>query len=263
MIPLGLALEYASENLRSDPEVVLAAVNNYGSALHWASEELRSDHEVVLAAVNNDKDGPPGVVLQYASAELRFDRQVVLAAVNSNGRSLQYTSEELRSDPEVILSTAKENSPSLRYAMGDLLSCTTSESIEFVETLLQTLVENDCDFIHPCDGREVLPKLKVILTCLSHKLTAVDDFSDFSFRCDVTPSVLARRWIARLEETQWCLARACQNAKVSMDAQRTMEQFTNIARDYQTARELLTYSNIIYMSMDVCGASVDDGFVDW
>lgn len=47
----GLALYYASDELRNDKEVVLVAVGNDGWALRYASKELRNDKEVVLEAV--------------------------------------------------------------------------------------------------------------------------------------------------------------------------------------------------------------------
>ena len=70
--------------MEADKEVVLAAVQQDGLALQFASEDLRADREVVLAAVQQH-----GLALQYASAELRADREVVLAAVQQNGEALR------------------------------------------------------------------------------------------------------------------------------------------------------------------------------
>ena len=46
----GLSLRHASEYLRNDKGVVLAAVANDGYALEYASEELKSDPDVTLLA---------------------------------------------------------------------------------------------------------------------------------------------------------------------------------------------------------------------
>ena len=232
----------------SEREVVLAAVNNSVFALKYAPEELQSDREVVLAAVNND-----GYALEYASEELRSDREVVLAAVNNNVIALGYVSEELRADRGVLLAAVKIHPDALQYAMGDLLSCTTGESVAFIQAVLQTLLEIDLDraetdYERCCSLDFSLSELKAVLIGLSQELKRVDDFI---IRGDVMPDVLARMWIARLEEKQWCLTRLCQNEGVSMDAQQTMEQFTNTARDYQTARQLLTFSPIICMWMEI------------
>ena len=97
-----------------------------------------------------------------------------------------------------------------------------------------------------------MPELKAVLIGFGQKLREV---ADFSFHGDVMPDVLARRWMARLEETEWCLAQVCQNAAVSMEVQQTIMQFTYIPRDCQTARRLLTFSRIIYISMKLCSAA--------
>jgi len=92
----GFALEHASDELKDDREVVFAALSNHGWALDYASDELKNDREVVLAAVDND-----GRALEDASDELKNDREVVIAAVNNKGWVLQYASDELRNDPFV------------------------------------------------------------------------------------------------------------------------------------------------------------------
>ena len=71
-------------------------VAEIGSCVIYASDGLRADQEVVLAAVAQD-----GWALEYASDGLRADKEVVLAAVAQNGSALQYASEGLRADLEV------------------------------------------------------------------------------------------------------------------------------------------------------------------
>ena len=87
----GMVLKYASEELKADREVVLAAAQQVdGEGLGYASKELQADREVVLQAVRQN-----GWALKHASEELRADREVVLAAVQEDGRALEYASEEL------------------------------------------------------------------------------------------------------------------------------------------------------------------------
>ena len=64
-----------------DKDRVLTVIRNneYGYVLRQASEELKADKEVVLAAVQQD-----GWVLQYAVEVLRADKEIVLAAVMSD-----------------------------------------------------------------------------------------------------------------------------------------------------------------------------------
>ena len=126
-------LEFASADLRGDKEVVLAAVKSDGTALQLASADLRGDKEVVLAAVKSgircysrdplyaiQQDCKEHVVLRFASADLRGDKEVVLAAVKSGGMVLRYASADLRGDKEVVLAAVKADGKALRYASVDL-----------------------------------------------------------------------------------------------------------------------------------------------
>ena len=73
---------------------MLAAVTKDGFALAYASNELKSDREIVLAAVKTQ-----GLALEFESYELRNDRYIVLAAVKRDGEALGYASDKLQSDP--------------------------------------------------------------------------------------------------------------------------------------------------------------------
>ena len=53
----GDALKYASDELKGDRDVVLAAVTQNGHALKYASDELKGDKDVVLAALQHVKGG--------------------------------------------------------------------------------------------------------------------------------------------------------------------------------------------------------------
>ena len=111
----GFDLEFASEELRADRQVVLAAVKQFGNALEYASKELRADREIVLAAVKRN-----GWALRFASKELRADRQFVLAAVKAGGDALQFASVELRADREVVLAAVAQRGDALRFASEEL-----------------------------------------------------------------------------------------------------------------------------------------------
>ncbi|MGZ3634259.1 MAG: DUF4116 domain-containing protein, partial [Parachlamydiaceae bacterium] len=58
------ALQYTSKELKSDREIVLAAVKQNGGALEYASEELKNDREILLATVQKS-----GQVLKHASVD--------------------------------------------------------------------------------------------------------------------------------------------------------------------------------------------------
>eukprot|EP00658_Telonema_sp_P-2_P085706 TRINITY_DN9827_c0_g1_i2.p1 TRINITY_DN9827_c0_g1~~TRINITY_DN9827_c0_g1_i2.p1 ORF type:complete len:658 (+),score=155.70 TRINITY_DN9827_c0_g1_i2:188-2161(+) len=96
-------LQGASEELRNDQGVVLAAVVWDGRALRFASEVLRNDKDVVLAAVREN-----GHALEFVSEELRNDKEVVLDAVMVIGSALKVAAEELRNDKDVVLAASPE-----------------------------------------------------------------------------------------------------------------------------------------------------------
>ena len=48
----GLALEFVSDRLRDDPEIVKIAVKKYGLTLQYASDRLRDDIELRKLANN-------------------------------------------------------------------------------------------------------------------------------------------------------------------------------------------------------------------
>jgi predicted RNA-binding protein (virulence factor B family) len=113
-------LAEASESLRADKEVVLAAVSQNGEELEFASKELQSDREVILTAVKNSSIF--GSAFEYASEELKSDREFILEAVKRDGRALKYASEELRSDREIVLEAIKFDLYTLAYASKKLMS---------------------------------------------------------------------------------------------------------------------------------------------
>ncbi len=133
----GAALQYASNELKRNKQIVLAAVSQHdlvmnlskkqffyidsvrkhiaGSALKYAFPDLQQDKEVVLAAVTAN-----GMALDYASTDLKQDKEIVLAAVTANGMALDYASTNLQQDEEVVLAAVAQDGNALTYASVDL-----------------------------------------------------------------------------------------------------------------------------------------------
>ena len=90
----------------NDKEDVIKVVSEYAFELVNASDELKADREIVLAAVQNDTYG---MALQYASKELKADREIVLTAVQKKSypSALVYASEDLRADREIVLAAVQ------------------------------------------------------------------------------------------------------------------------------------------------------------
>lgn len=94
----GGLLEYFSEALRGDRDVVLTAVSNYGGALEHASEALRGDLDVVRAAVVNQWEA-----FEHASEALRADHDFVMEALAISVFAFRFASEALRGNRAVVL----------------------------------------------------------------------------------------------------------------------------------------------------------------
>jgi len=103
----------ASEELRADHGIVLAAMQLHGGALKCASEVLRAYRKVVLAAVQKE-----GRALQYA---LRgAPRRIVLAAMQQHRGALKRASEVLRADHEIVLAAMQQHGGTLKCASEEL-----------------------------------------------------------------------------------------------------------------------------------------------
>ena len=84
----GAALQFASEKLRNDREVVLAAVKGDGMALQFASEELRADRSFLLEAVEATR---AWWLVELAAEELRADESFVEQCKAAAGTGLVFS----------------------------------------------------------------------------------------------------------------------------------------------------------------------------
>jgi hypothetical protein len=91
---------------------VLAAVNQFGLSLFYASEELKSDKEVVLAAVKQN-----GNALLYASDDIKSDKEVMLEAVIQDENALYFVSDDLKSDKDVVFAAASQDLYAIRHSL--------------------------------------------------------------------------------------------------------------------------------------------------
>jgi len=136
----GMFLDFASDELRNNKEICLAAIKNNKAAFTFFSNELRDDKEfilecakhngyileimddnykddydIVMAAVKND-----GHTLEFASERLANNKEIVREAIYSDNDSLQFASNELRNDKDIVLAAIKNSSSSLIYASDNL-----------------------------------------------------------------------------------------------------------------------------------------------
>lgn len=97
----GDLLEYASESLRNDKEVVLVAIKSYNclaSPLQYASAPLKDDRQIVSASAKHN----PCFTLQHASERLQDDEEIVMdVVVKSSGTAFRHASKRLKDNKEI------------------------------------------------------------------------------------------------------------------------------------------------------------------
>lgn len=98
------ALEYGSDKLLNDADVIIAALDARPDALSVAGPRVRSNRAAVLQIVA--KHGPS---LAHAAPGLQDDREVVLCAVEQAPSSFSHASPRLREDRQVALAAAARN----------------------------------------------------------------------------------------------------------------------------------------------------------
>lgn len=112
----GLALKYGHrEKVRAVEEVVLFAVEQNGLALQYASDELKKNEEIVTIAVKQN-----GLALQHADEGLKADEGIVRLALEQNGLALRYADDGLRKDKEFVRLAVQQNPKAIAYAHPDI-----------------------------------------------------------------------------------------------------------------------------------------------
>ena len=132
----GSSLQYVSDILKDDREIVLEAVKQNGCALQYASDNFKNDKEIVFEAFKKYFNA-----FQYASDDLKTDREfvfelatyfeqtsfslvsnaVVLRLGSGNPAiTLQFASDDLKGDKEFVLEVVKKNGYALQFASDNL-----------------------------------------------------------------------------------------------------------------------------------------------
>ena len=129
MNQFGSALEFASEDLRANKQVVLAAVSNYGKALMYASDELRADIEIVMIAVTKTTFwmGDGSKICVFGDEALRAQKEKFKRpdysywSMSQGGGYLQYASDDIKNNKNVVLAAITNDATALNYASISLM----------------------------------------------------------------------------------------------------------------------------------------------
>ena len=94
----GYALQFASDRLRGDSDIVEAAVSNQGSALRFASPDLRNDSRVIHLATRFCS-----TPLRWASTRIKGEEEIVGSIVERDVQALEHAAKRLRGDYPLIV----------------------------------------------------------------------------------------------------------------------------------------------------------------
>ena len=183
----GFALKDAASDLQADRDIVLAAVRRTGYALGYASPALRADREIVLASLHDTIAS-----LRFAASSILDDKETMMAAVQQNGGALYYASDALKADKDIVLAALQENASAMDYVPK------TSELRVDREVFLATLKESSSAARAVSEVTERQPlslKLPRPPPVLKHQKTAADVFQA---RQAAAEAATAPRWVTRV-----------------------------------------------------------------
>ena len=110
-------LEFASDRLRADPEIINIALQKSGYALKFAAEHFRSDIKTALVASTH----PHLSGFEFVSSELRDDKEFALKVVGKNRGNIQFVSNRLKDDFDVALSAVRPYGAALKFLSPRLM----------------------------------------------------------------------------------------------------------------------------------------------
>ncbi|WP_195848726.1 DUF4116 domain-containing protein [Providencia alcalifaciens] len=107
----GQVLRYASERLKNDEDLVLAALSSDATALKFASFRFRDSEVLVLSLIKKSPE-----VIKYISIRLQNDHNIVKQAIIQNGLLLQFVSDKQKNNVELVKYAIKNNGHALEFA---------------------------------------------------------------------------------------------------------------------------------------------------
>lgn len=110
----GIALQYASDELKDNEIIVRQAMSTNCWAFMYASSRLKCNKELVMQAVEKN-----GAIISYCPY-FSDDWDVALKAIKENGDSLKYVSDRLKNNKKLVLKALKDNMFALNHLSENL-----------------------------------------------------------------------------------------------------------------------------------------------
>ncbi|MCL2722622.1 MAG: DUF4116 domain-containing protein [Treponema sp.] len=112
-----------SQALRADIDIITSAVKLDASVLCNAPDEFRDNKELAMLALNNQYYSPfscPHGLIYCLSPRLKADVDFMISVINKNISDLQYASDDLHSDINFMTRAVNKSGFAIRYASDDL-----------------------------------------------------------------------------------------------------------------------------------------------
>lgn len=110
--PLWL-LQHAPPDALDDKGIILSAVRKDGAALQYASENLRNEPEVVEAAIR-ESQLPGSDNFVFASDKLRSDPKFIVHMIHQGDWDIiEYMNDDLKNNEEILLAAARQHNEAL------------------------------------------------------------------------------------------------------------------------------------------------------
>ncbi|KAL3907172.1 MAG: hypothetical protein SGILL_008978 [Bacillariaceae sp.] len=176
--------ELVSDELSTDPDIVLTAVAGSPSLLSIVEREVqRENPDIVVAAIMQSTRSDLRSLLPDIHEELFQNRAVALAWVSQGGSCVvEPFPSEYRNDEEIMLAVAGTNWEEFQYAGSDLL-----DNKEF----LRQAIAIDANVIDDAEGNELIYDFDLALLAFSQKAEVLRHFCDFSDDDDATANATA------------------------------------------------------------------------
>lgn len=100
----GRALRFFPEEIRSDEEIVLTAVENFCSSFSFAVGDAKKSRKIAIAVAKRGSE-----IIAQLDGEFLNDTQIALIAVERNPKAVQYFSDEVKGDEKVALSVLSKD----------------------------------------------------------------------------------------------------------------------------------------------------------
>lgn len=116
----GVALQYVSDKLKKDEEVVLASIGNNIAALQFADKNM--DCTKLLKVKQKIIKGLEEGKLKFESipTQLKSDKDIALAGVKKDGSVLKDLSDLFKEDEDIVLASIKNDITTLKYASKNI-----------------------------------------------------------------------------------------------------------------------------------------------